>query len=491
MKLSEIQAIIGGERLGPVGDPEITALHEASGDVLPGAMFVAIPGNVTDGHRFISDAVSRGASAVLVSTAPEESTIPCLLVNDTALAARQLAAEFYGHPSRSMRMIGITGTNGKTTTTYMLESIIKSAGRAPGVVGTIDYRYGGKILPAPNTSPDALPLQRLLAAMQNEGVSDVAMEVSSHAIHLNRIAGTTFDVVLFTNLSVEHTDFHPTMEDYFQTKARLFEPDLVKSRHGVINVDDAWGRRLAENCPLPCTTISLEDDSATLVAGDIHSVKGGVHFTVAGQEFAPLNLRIHLAGRFNVMNALGAVAVALHLGIDREFIQQGLDNLAAVPGRFENVGLPGGFPVIVDYAHTPDGLDNLLQSARLECSGKLITVFGCGGDRSREKRPVMGRVVGKYSDWAVLTSDNPRTEDPLQIIADVLPGLKEVTEKFEVEADRRLAIRRAIERAETGDMVVIAGKGHEDYQILGRVKHHFDDREVARECLEEIHRAAH
>lgn len=492
MRLSELHAISGGS-IEPFGsDPELTGATADSRAVRPGDLFVALRGANVDGHAFLSDAVARGARALLVADpAAAPAGCPRIVVPDPYAASVRIAAPANGNPAEGLVTIGVTGTNGKTTTTYMVESILRAAGKSVGVVGTIEYRYAGKVLPAPNTSPDALALARLLADMKAAGVTHVVMEVSSHAIKLGRVAGVPFDAVGFTNLTVEHTDFHPSMEDYFLTKARLFGRDGRRAKRATVNADCGYGYRLACSPAIETVPFSIVPEGGTpdavaargLVARDLEPSRDGIAFTAAGPGFPARRLSLKLRGRFNVQNALLALGLSLQAGATAEEAARGLESLGRVPGRFERVDHPAPFDVVVDYAHTPDGLENLLCAARTETRGRVIAVFGCGGDRSREKRPVMGRVVGRLADIAVVTSDNPRTEDPHAILADILPGLSAVTDRYLVEPDRREAIRRALRMAGPGDLVVVAGKGHEDYQIVGRTKHPFDDRTVALELL--------
>ncbi len=486
MNINEISRFVKG-KLSVETEIEITKITNNSKEVEIGTMFIAIKGAVTDGHLYIKNAVSSGASALLLSEKPEiDLGVPYILVDNTYEASLKLAPEFYNYPSKKMKMIGITGTNGKTTSTYMIESILENAGFKPGVIGTIENRYGGKSYNTENTSPDAIHLQGILNDMVEKGVTHCIMEVSSHAIKLNRISGTSFDIVLFTNLSVEHTEFHPDMEDYFETKSRIFAEDPFKKRIAIVNTSDSWGLKMAEVSKIPVSKIGVNETDDDFYAGNIQ-IGRQMKFFIGGKTLEnKIPVSINLSGHFNVINSLGAAVVCLKLGVQSENITQGLLELASVPGRFENVAEDNDFDVVVDYAHTPAGLENLIKAAGEATEKRVITVFGCGGDRSREKRPVMGEIVGKLSDYSVCTSDNPRTEIPMNIINDILPGLSSATENFVVEPDRKKAIGIAIKMAEPGDIVVIAGKGHEDYQIIGRTKIHFDDREIARAFLKEV-----
>jgi UDP-N-acetylmuramoyl-L-alanyl-D-glutamate--2,6-diaminopimelate ligase len=372
-------------------------------------------------------------------------------------------------------MTGITGTNGKTTTTYLLESIWRAAGVRPGVIGTTGARVDGEPVPLERTTPEAPDLHRLLARMREAGVAGVAMEVSSHALAQHRVGGVRFDVAAFTNLSQDHLDFHPSMEDYFAAKASLFTPGHTD--RAVVNADDPWARRLLEAPAVPTITYGMEGD-ADVRATDVTSSPEGVAFAVDGVRF-----RSRLRGRFNVSNCLAAIAVVRELGIALDVAAEGLAAVSGVPGRVEPVEAGQDFLVVVGYAHTPDSIRSVLQAARPLASGRLIVVFGCGGDRDRAKRPLMGAAATAVADLTVLTSDNPRSEDPLAIIGDIEPGAREGGGAYRIEPDRRAAIGLAVGEAAAGDVVVIAGKGHEPYQELAGGTIAFDDREVAREAL--------
>jgi UDP-N-acetylmuramoyl-L-alanyl-D-glutamate--2,6-diaminopimelate ligase len=386
-----------------------------------------------------------------------------------------MAAAFFQRPADRMRVVGVTGTNGKTTTTYLLESVYRAAGLKAGVVGTTGVRIDGRVIPEERTTPEATELQRLLARMSLEGVAAVAMEVSSHGLHQHRVDGTRFACAVFTNLSQDHLDYHGTLEAYFDAKARLFTSEL--SDRAVVNGDTAEGRWLAERKSIPTVTYGLEPGS-NIVAGHVEVSSSGVRFEVEGTKVAS-----RLRGTFNVYNCLAAFAAAREVGVEDLAIARGIGELAGVPGRLEPVEAGQPFPVLVDYAHTPDSLDNVLRSMRSMAAGRLIVVFGCGGDRDRGKRPLMGEAVTRLADLTVITSDNPRSEDPLAIIADIEPGAIRGTGRYIVEPDRRLAIRVALSDAGAGDVVLIAGKGHETGQTFRDHTVPFDDRVVAAEEL--------
>lgn len=466
------------------GTPEINIedICYDSRQALPGTLFVAIKGYQTDGHRYIDKAAAAGAVAVVVEydvAVPEGLTV--IKVADSRKALALLANHFYRHPSKQLTMVGVTGTNGKTTTTYLMAAIWRQAGIKPGVIGTIRNLIGEKELPVTNTTPESLDLQKLLARMVEEGVKGVAMEVSSHALALNRVAGVDYDLAVFTNMTQDHLDFHGTMEEYLAAKAKLFAMGI---KYAVINADDPAAEHLVKVSRGKVYTYAIDRD-ADVKAKDIAVTAKGVSFTASG-PWGEHKLELKLTGRFNVYNSLAAYTAAMALGIPAGEVKAALESVPGVAGRFELVDQGQDFAVVVDYAHTPDGLENILTTARQITGGRLITVFGCGGDRDRTKRPIMGEIAARYSDLAVVTSDNPRTEDPARIIQDVVEGINKAAfpEDYLVIQDRREAINRAIELAREGDVVVIAGKGHEDYQIIGTTKYPFDDRSVAREALE-------
>jgi UDP-N-acetylmuramoyl-L-alanyl-D-glutamate--2,6-diaminopimelate ligase len=477
--LSEL--LSGMPASGPAGlATRVTGVAYASGSVERGDAFFCISGFRHDGHDFAADAVARGAAAIVATRDVPGLTVPLVLVEDTRAALAVASARIFGEPSLRMDVVGITGTNGKTTTTYLLDSVLRTAGRVTGVIGTIGTRLAGERLPASRTTPESRDLQELLARMSAAGVSAVSLEVSSHAIDLHRVDAVRFAVAAFTNLSQDHLDYHATLEEYFSVKARLME--TVDQERRVVNIDDEHGRRLAGQLPVVWTVGTGE--GATVRAEGIALGPASTSFdlvTPAGSA----RVVLPLAGAFNVSNALIAAGCALALGIDLDTVARGLAGASQVPGRLERIDAGQDFTVLVDYAHTPDGLAKAITAVRAVTSGRVITVFGCGGDRDPDKRPLMGRVAGELSDIAVLTSDNPRTEDPVGIILQVQDGLGPTASEHHVEVDRRAAIALALRLARAGDAVLIAGKGHEDYQIFSDRTVHFDDREVAREELSE------
>lgn len=453
-----------------------------SRQVEPGFLFVAIEGFKTDGHRFIEDAVSRGASALVVQKqVPVPREIPWVQIPDTRRGLALMAARFYGFPCHKMQVIGVTGTNGKTTTTHMIKAVLDEAGKKTGLIGTIHNMVGERILPVTHTTPESVDLEKLLAQMVEEQVETAVMEVSSHALALSRVEGCRFDVAVFTNITQDHLDFHRDMEDYLAAKMKLFTGAGVS----VINADDPHSPRVVEGSTGKIITYGIEKN-ADVMARDIRVTPGGVSFMAVGSRGA-VRVNLQLTGLFNVYNSLAAFAVGVEEGLKPADIKRALEKVKGVPGRFELVNKGQQFAVIVDYAHTPDGLQNILSTAREFTRGRLITVFGCGGDRDRTKRPLMGEIGVSMSDMAVITSDNPRTEDPEKIIEDILAGVEEVKHaRYTVIQDRRSAIACAIKSARPGDVVVIAGKGHETYQEINGERYHFDDREEAGIILEEL-----
>lgn len=473
-----------------VQDLSVLGVTADSRQVKPGMVFVATRGESQDGHRFIAQAHQAGA-AITVGEDAAPSNMPYVQVPNGRLALARLASSFYKNPSHSMLMVGVTGTSGKTTTSYLAESLLKAAGHHVGLIGTVTFRYKDKVIDSTHTTPGAAELQKLLAEMRDAGCTAVVMEVSSHALKQHRAAYLAFDAMIFTNLSPEHLDFHPDMEDYFRSKAMLFTDFAAESRRvgkapvASICVDGEWGQRLVRELqarkPAEMARIVTfaTDAPAELQGSKLAMNLDGIHGEVGGVQIDSV-----LTAKFNVANILGVVGAGLGLKIDPQAISKGINELKAVPGRLQGVPNSHGIHVLVDYAHKPDALDKVLQTLRgIKGSNRLITVFGCGGDRDRTKRPVMGRLAAELSDFSVVTSDNPRTENPDSIIQEILGGMKGHS-NFVIEPDRKKAICQAIQTAQAGDIVLIAGKGHEDYQIIGTTKTHFDDREVAAEALQ-------
>jgi UDP-N-acetylmuramyl-tripeptide synthetase len=469
-------------------NPNIRTLAHDSRKVGSGTLFVCMPGATVDGHSFAAEAVKNGAAAILAEHAVEGAeSVPVILVGNVRGAVEKLASWFYDQPSDELRMIGVTGTNGKTTTTHIIREIFNQAGRPCGVSGTLHTLIGNQVIPVKNTTPDVLDLQSSLRAMVDSKMKYVAMEVSSHALALGRVAGCEFDSAVFTNMTQDHLDFHQTLDNYRQAKALLFQqldaPTAKKSgKSAIANIDDPAGKFMLEQSRhARCISYGIEQE-ATIRAINVEIRPEFCRFTVTGAA-GEFNVQSKLTGLFNVYNMLAAISVAFVEGIGQADIQAALEKFERVPGRFERVEINQPYSVIVDYAHTPDGLENVLRTAKQFVSGKLIVVFGCGGDRDRTKRPIMGELAARYADQVIVTSDNPRSEEPEFIIQQIMTGIAagSAIHKTSAITDRRAAIGQALTLAEAGDVVLIAGKGHENYQILADRTIHFDDREVVRE----------
>lgn len=471
----------------------ITDVTDDSRQVKPGCLFVAVKGERVDGHDYVQTALKAGASAVVTQATLSSGSAPMVRVADSRRALGVLGSLFHHSPSSRMRMIGVTGTNGKTTTTYVCKALFEAVGRRVGLIGTVAYQIGTRTIPASHTTPGAIELQHLLSQMVEAGLDAAVMEVSSHALALDRTSGCEFDVAVFTNLTQDHLDFHADMEDYFQAKLRLFTGLTLtgkkEPKRAIVNLDDPRGAKVAAACSVPVWTYALGSPA------DLKAER--VRLSLAGTTFSAVTpagecvIDSRLVGEHNVYNLLAAIGVALHEGISLEQIRDGIRHVKNIPGRFERVDAGQEFAVVVDYAHTEDALVRLLTAAQALKTGRIITVFGCGGDRDRGKRPKMGRAAVQYSDVVVLTSDNPRTEDPQAILREVEVGVREGLERrssvrYHMIADRREAIEAAVREAKPGDTVLIAGKGHEDYQIIGTTRHHFDDREVAQAAIQQI-----
>ncbi len=487
---------------GDATNPLIRGLCYDSRRVAPGDLFVALTGTVVDGHAYIDRALDLGAAAILAERLPEGLDLrgrPAVLVSDSRRAMAPIAQRFFGNPSGDLRLIGVTGTNGKTSITYLVESILAAAGMRTGLIGTVEIRYAGERIPAVNTTPESLDLQRTLRAMANENIEAVVMEVSSHGLELGRVSGCLFGVGAFTNLTQDHLDFHGDMAAYRDSKMRLFRDHMTADGCAVINVDDPSGEafvaaaRARGSRVLRCSRDASSDAEIRLAFADVSIEGSRVRIARPDDE---IELSLPLIGDFNLENLMVAVGIATAADVPVEAIVAGAAACPQVPGRMERVRVVGlEHPtVIVDYAHTPDAVDKLLRAVRPLGRGRMLTVFGCGGDRDRAKRPLMANAVAENSDLAIATSDNPRTEDPMQILVDVEAGLSGLTRvdgdafgrengQYAVIPDRREAIRRAIALARPEDAVVIAGKGHEDYQIIGREKFPFDDRKEAAKAL--------
>lgn len=504
MKLSQLLRAITGFNLHGDDSVQVTAVSCDSRKVTSGTLFFALRGAAVDGHAYITAAVRSGAAAVILeddTSAPSE--VPWVRVADGREAMARIAAEFYGNPTRTLPLIGITGTNGKTTTTYLIEAILAAAGLAPAVLGTISYRFGATRIEASHTTPESTELQAAFRQLTDAGAGSFVMEVSSHALEQKRVDGCHFEVGIFSNLTRDHLDYHKTMESYLESKQRLFSELLRPTddkplRRACINMDDPYGAVIARQAGCPVITYGI-DYRGDVQAGDIASSVNGFSGTLLTPK-GPLSFTSRLVGRFNLYNILAAVSAGIALDLPLEAIKKGIEAHATVPGRMERVDNERGITLLVDYAHTGDALENVLSTLKELATARIITVFGCGGDRDPGKRPIMGRIAAQMSDLAIVTSDNPRTEDPFAILAQVKAGIAPLglreysaaelagscSEKgFIVQENRAEAIRLAVRAAQPGDIVLLAGKGHEDYQIIGKTKHHFDDREqAARACAE-------
>lgn len=480
MKLRDLLQNVAVTRWAADPELEIGAVAYDSRKVTPGALFVAVSGFAADGNRFIPMAMEKGAAAVVTAKVPQ-GEVPYVLVESDRLALALIGANFYGHPARSMTMVGVTGTNGKTSTTLLLKQVLEKArGAKVGLIGTMANQIGSEVLPTDRTTPESFELQDLFARMRDTGCSCCIMEVSSHAIALDRVGGLHFQAAAFTNLTEDHLDFHKTMENYCDTKARLFR----RCDKAVMNRDDAYFDRMSAGATCEILTISARGP-AGLYAENPELGADHVCFTaVYGDQRVPV--RVPIPGRFTVYNALTVLGLALELGLTLTEAADALATVEGVKGRIEVVPTPGKpYTVLIDYAHTPDGLEKVLSSVRDFCKGRLIAVFGCGGDRDPMKRPIMGEIGTRLADVAVITSDNPRSEDPMAIIDDVVRGVPAERHNWKVVENRREAIRCALQMAQKDDMILLAGKGHETYQEIRGVKHHLDEREEVAAYLNE------
>ncbi len=463
---------------------EIRSIQYDSRQVGSGDLYVALRGTRTDGHRYILDAFAAGAAAVFVEEIPGDCPGPAIRVADTLASLPHLAAAFYGTPGDQLTLAAITGSNGKTSSTYMIEAMWHAAGEAAAVIGTIEYRWKGRTLKAPNTTPLALDLQRILADIRDDSVMNVVMEVSSHALRLHRVNGLKFHTATFTNLSPEHLDFHKDIDDYREAKAALFTENLHPDGKAVINTDDEHGRIIFERIPEK-QRVSFGLSESVDVTAEEHSLAlNGTSFTLRTPDWER-EIRSPLLGEHNLRNLIGAGATGYALGLAPDHIVTGLQNVRRIPGRLEPIENNKGAQILVDYAHTPDGLQQVLSTLAALPHRRLVTVFGCGGDRDRTKRPVMGDITLKYSDRAIVTSDNPRTEDPIEIIREIERGMVAGRDRYEIEPDRREAIHQAVDLVGENDILLIAGKGHETTQTIGTTAYPFDDRIVVREFLQQ------
>lgn len=490
-----LQLLDGAEYIAQQGNPPIAGLDYDSRRVKPGWCFVAIKGERTDGNLYIDQALAAGAVAIVSDSLPPRPGVSWAQVPHGRRALARLSANYYHRPAERFKITGITGTNGKTTTSFILHRMLQAAKRKTMLVGTVEYRIGINIFPAPHTTPEALELNHLFSQALNEGCTEAVMEVSSHALHQERVWGIPFDVAIFTNLTRDHLDYHETMENYFAAKTVLFKGCGVEPpRAAIINIEDSYGQELMHHCKKHAELLTYGIDRGDFWAKDLKIQNSGVQFKLVTPQdeipvFSPL------LGRVNIYNLLAAAAAAWSRDVESAAIAEAADQISKIAGRFERVDAGQPFTVIVDYAHTPDAIMNLNAVAKdfLEQRGgpgRIITVFGCGGDRDRPKRPMMGEAAGNGSDFVILTSDNPRSENPVDIINDVLPGLQRTGTKYTVELSRKKAIELAIHEAQAGDIVLIAGKGHEKVQITSEGTVPFDDVEVARRALHQAGYAA-
>ena len=484
MKLSEV--LKGIEEIEVRGDLEIDipSIAYDSRKVENGGMFVAIVGFKTDGHNYIESAIQSGAKVIAMQEgAYDAGMIPdgitVVFSKDTRKFLPMVACNFYGNPTRELKVVGVTGTKGKTTTTYMIKSILEHAGKKVGLIGTIANYVGDKCYESERTSPESLDLQRMFREMVNNKCDVAVMEVSSHSLALDRVWGIDFDIGVFTNLTQDHLDFHKTFDNYLAAKAKLF----TMCKEGFVNCDDMYAKKLMDMATCPITTYGI-DNNPFVSARDIIITNSYSDFKMPFNKVIQ-RIKVDIPGRFTVYNALAAICVSIRLGAGVEDVLVGLENVK-VPGRSEVVPTTRNFTVIVDYAHTPDSLENILKASKVYTKGKIICVFGCGGDRDTAKRPMMGEIAGKLAGYTVITSDNPRSEKPEEIIRQIEEGMKKTNGKYKVIVDRKKAIEHALRKAEKGDLILIAGKGHETYQEINGEKHHFDDREVVKELVAKL-----
>lgn len=459
-------------------DIEITSVAYNSQKVKEGSLFVCIKGFATDGHRYIADALSRGAVAVVVEDDVDTSEAVKIKVNDSRKALAEIGANWFSHPADKLKIIGVTGTNGKTTVTSLIKQILEFTGKKVGLIGTNGNMIGDRLLPSERTTPESFELCELFFDMKESGVEYVVMEVSSHSLVLSRVFGIEFEVGIFTNLTQDHLDFHITMDNYFEAKNMLFS--MCKT--AVINVDDGYGAKIAERAKCAKMTYSI-DNKADFMAENLRISARGILFDLLNgdEKYA---VRLGIPGRFSVYNAMAAVVTCIGLGINADEALTALTVARGVKGRAETVYTDTDYTVIIDYAHTPDGLENIISTVSEFAQGRVITLFGCGGDRDNTKRPIMGEIAGKLSDYCIITSDNPRTEDPALIIEQIEAGIKKSDCEYVTILNRREAIEYALTVGKKGDCIILAGKGHETYQIIGEEKIDFDERDVIKEILE-------
>ena len=482
MLLSELVKALGDELIEQRGDCEIAALTMDSRKASENGLFFCVPGARFDGHRFAPQALENGAVALVV-TDFLDLNVPQVKVKNVRAAMSHMAGSFFGHPEKEMKLIGITGTKGKTTTSYLVKAIMEEAGFKVGLIGTTGNMIGREYLKSEFTTPEPIDFFRTLRQMRDAGVAVVSMEVSAHALEMGRLEGVEFEAGCYTNLSQDHLDLFGTMERYFQCKKAFFTPKWI--RNAAINIDDDTSKDILRDITVPHSTFGI-CKGADLFARDIEITENGVSFRMNFSNLWEMPVHLKLTGMFNVYNALAAAALGLIMGVEPRVITSALAKVRSVPGRAEMLDTHTPYKVILDYSHSPDALENILTSVREFARGRVISLFGCGGDRDRLKRPVMGEISGRLADYSILTSDNPRTEDPYAILKAVEAGIKKTDGKYEVIENRREAIRRALQMGQDGDIIVLAGKGHETYQEIMGVKRPFDEKVVVRELLQEL-----
>lgn len=483
MKLEEILNNISYECVQGSLDLQIEAITYDSRIKTKDGLFICIEGYTVDGHNYIKPAIENGARVIIIQkdiNIDIADDITIIKVEDTRASMATISSNYYNHPSKELELVGITGTNGKTTTAHLIAWILESVTNKIGIIGTIENRIGSQVIKAEHTTPESVDLQRILGMMKAEDVSHAVMEVSSHALELDRVKGTEYKVGVFTNLSLDHLDFHKTLDNYLQAKTKLF----TMCERGVINIDDPSSGKILAMEGFEPYTFGI-DKNADFKGENIEITDRGVNFDLI-LEGSKYPVFMPIPGKFSVYNALAAIASTYLMGIELEDAISALSNVPGVPGRVQRISSSKGFSVIVDYAHTPDGLENVLKTVNEFTESKVITVFGCGGDRDKSKRPVMGQVASKYSDYTIITSDNPRSEDPESILKDIEEGIEYSSQEYEKIIDREMAIKSAVKMAQKGDVIVIAGKGHEDYQILKDRIIHFDDVEIVNKYLQEV-----
>jgi UDP-N-acetylmuramoyl-L-alanyl-D-glutamate--2,6-diaminopimelate ligase len=479
MKLSDILSDLHDIIVEGRDNIEITGIAYDSRMLAQGYVFVCIKGYKTDGHEYAGNALDMGACAIVTQKdVPVRKGITYVRVNDTRNALALMSAAYFGHPSRSLKLIGVTGTNGKTTTTYLVKSILDKGGKSTALLGTISNIICGQAIEAKRTTAESYDLEQMFSMMRNCRNEYCVMEVSSHSLVLNRVTGCRFNVGIFTNLTQDHLDFHENFDNYFNAKLKLFDQSKIAS----INKDDQYGREILSRISIPSVTYSILQN-ADVWADGIEVASSYSRFDIHYQGNS-INIKLPLPGRFNIYNSLAAATACLIEDISLEVVKLGLEGVKSIPGRSELIDSRRGYTIIIDYAHTPDGLQNILTTAREYAKGRILTLFGCGGDRDRTKRPVMGEIAGRISHVCIITSDNPRSEDPMSIINEIIPGVKKSGGNYEIIPDRREAIKAVLSIARDNDVVVIAGKGHETYQVLKDKSIHFDEREIISEILE-------